>query len=103
MGSDGDEGGPSYMVSMSALVEVLQRRAVHQIACERFGPASGRVVQLLLRNSYLEQQAVSDIGILPARETRERLYRLFLYVSVASYMSALPVAFNFPFNTSTTI
>jgi hypothetical protein len=41
------------------------------------------VLELLQRNQYLEQQQVCDMAILPARETRERLYRLFLYVYCA--------------------
>ncbi len=44
----------------------------------RFGDISGRIVELLQRSKYLEQQQVSDMIILPARETRERLYKLYL-------------------------
>lgn len=56
----------------------LRRRTIHSIAIGRFGPQSARILELLLRNSYLEQQQVTDKVILPARETRERLYSLFL-------------------------
>jgi hypothetical protein len=34
--------------------------------------------ELLQRNQYLEQQQICDMALLPARETRERLYKLFL-------------------------
>jgi hypothetical protein len=34
--------------------------------------------ELLQRHQYLEQQQVCDMALLPARETRERLYKLFL-------------------------
>ena len=38
---------------------------------------TGRIVELLERNSYLDQQTVGEMAIIPARETRERLYRMY--------------------------
>jgi len=78
VGSEAEMGGPSYMVNMRGLMQSLQRRTVFAIACERFGFVSARIVELLQRHSHLEQQQVSDMAILPARETRERLYKLFI-------------------------
>lgn len=78
VGTETDIGGPSYMVNMDNLIQSLQRRTIYNIACERFGYTSGRIVELLQRHKYLEQQAVCDMAVLPARESRERLYKLFM-------------------------
>jgi hypothetical protein len=65
-------------VNFENIISAMRRRTILQIAQGRFGIASGRIIELLQRNKYLEQQTVSDRAILPARETRERLYRLYL-------------------------
>jgi hypothetical protein len=67
-----------YLVNFEGIVSALRRRTIQQIAQGRFGVASGRIIELLQRHKYLEQQTVGERAILPARETRERLYRLYL-------------------------
>jgi hypothetical protein len=69
---------PVFVVNFESIISALRRRTIQQIAQSRFGVASGRIIELLTRFKYLEQQTVSDRAILPARETRERLYRLYL-------------------------
>ena len=46
-------------------------------AVERYGKMSGRIFELLESNSYLDQQAIGEMSIIPARETRERLYCMY--------------------------
>lgn len=55
----------------------MRRRLIHAIAEERFGYQSARIVELLQCKNYLEQQKISDMAILPAKEGRERLYDLY--------------------------
>ena len=55
----------------------MRRRLIHAIAEERFGYQSARIVELLQCKNYLEQQKISDMAILPAKEGRERLYTLY--------------------------
>lgn len=76
-GSDGEATGPLFVVNYEAILASLRRRTIHRIASGRYGVYSARIVELLHAHKYLEQQAVADRAILPARETRERLYRLF--------------------------
>jgi hypothetical protein len=76
-GSEAEPNGPLFLVNYEGIITSLRRRTILQIAQGRFGVASGRIIELLQRNKYLEQQVVSDRAILPARETRERLYRLY--------------------------
>jgi DNA-directed RNA polymerase III subunit RPC3 len=44
---------------------------------DRFGNLSARILEMLQRKKYLEQQSIADLAIIPAREARERLYKLF--------------------------
>ena len=78
VGSDHSEGGPHYLVNIEALDTVLRRLTIHRLAVDRFGAASGRIVELMQRYKHLEQQTISDLIILPPREARERLYKLYL-------------------------
>ncbi len=67
-----------FVINYEGIFSALRRRTIHSIAIGRFGQQSARILELLLRNPYLEQQVITDRAILPARETRERLYALFL-------------------------
>ena len=68
---------PHYLVNKSAILQAVRRRLIHAIAEERFGYQSARIVELLQCKNYLEQQKISDMAILPAKEGRERLYDLY--------------------------
>jgi hypothetical protein len=37
----------------------------------------GRIIELLEGKSYLDQQTIGEMTIIPAREARERLYSLY--------------------------
>ena len=38
---------------------------------------TGRILELLERHSYLDQQTIGEMAIIPAREARERLYCMY--------------------------
>lgn len=97
VGSDAVEGGPTYMVNKESIISALQRSAIHKTCVERYGNASGRIVQLLYRSKYLDQQVISDCIIVPARETRERLYRLHL----DKWVNYIELSKRLDFNSST--
>jgi hypothetical protein len=61
---------------VAEVVEAVRGRLIHDIAEEKFGKESARIVELLLKQPYLEQQKLSEMAILPARGGRERLYDL---------------------------
>jgi hypothetical protein len=68
---------PHYLINKAAILQAVRRRLIHAIAEERFGYQSARIVELLQCKNYLEQQKISDMAILPAKEGRERLYGLY--------------------------
>lgn len=51
-------------------------KLIHDVAEEKFGKESARIVELLSKQPFLEQQKLSEMAILPARGGRERLYDL---------------------------
>lgn len=53
--------------SMTEVVEAVRRSLVHDIAEEKFGKESARIIELLQKHPYLEQQKLSEMAILPAR------------------------------------
>lgn len=76
--TDQAHDGSQYLINYDALLAAIKRRSIHQIAVGKFGPDTARILELLLRGGRLEQQIIVDKIIMPARETRERLYALFM-------------------------
>ena len=70
-------GKPAICVNVRAIVTFIQRKVKHSIAVERYGKWSGRIVELLERHSYLDQQNIGEMAIIPARDARERLYSMY--------------------------
>lgn len=68
---------PSYCVNYHSLISFTLRKTRHQMCVSKFGVHCGRIYELLNRSKYLEQQEVSDLAIIPAREARENLYTLY--------------------------
>lgn len=61
VGTEFEEAGPSYMVNIEGLIVIMQRKTINSIAVQRFGLVSGRIVEVLLKHKYLEQQSVCDM------------------------------------------
>ena len=53
------------------------RPQIDAVVRERFGDEACRVFRLLLLKRQLEQKQVADSAMLPVKETRELLYRMF--------------------------
>lgn len=75
--SHNKDSGTQYTINISAICRAVAGRLMRNIAEEKFGKESARIVELLQKHKYLEQQKLSEMLILPAREGRERLYDLF--------------------------
>jgi DNA-directed RNA polymerase III subunit RPC3 len=66
-----------YCVTMSKVIEYVKKKAIHKIAYERYDNYAARIIELLHRHSYMEQQQIGDLAIMPVRDARQRLYRLY--------------------------
>lgn len=75
-GTEIDKGGASYTVNMAGAITILQRKTLHNIAVEKYGVMSARIIEQLWRVKFLDQQRLGDQLIIPAKECRERVYRL---------------------------
>ena len=72
------ESKVEYKVKVGEIIYNLKRKTFHSIAATRFGLSTARIVELLLNNGELmEQQKLSDLAIMPGREARENLYKLY--------------------------
>jgi len=66
-----------YSVNIGTVLDNLKQKTIHNIVCEKYGVQAGRIIEVLRHHKYVEQQAISDCAIVPAREAREKLYSLF--------------------------
>ncbi len=73
----GSNSAINYYVNMANIVKSARCQLVQSIADDRFGKASGRIIQLLIRKRQVEQQKLSELAILPGRDARARLYDLY--------------------------
>ena len=75
-GSNGEQ--TEYVVNIKAMITTIQRKTITSIARGRYGVQTARLVELMLtRDEWMEQSALGDIAIMPAREAREKLYLLY--------------------------
>ncbi|XP_065834496.1 DNA-directed RNA polymerase III subunit RPC3-like [Oscarella lobularis] len=73
----GEQGGGVYAVDVNATTSLLRRETIESVVQERFGSRSLRIFRLLLEKKYLEQKQVGELAMVPAREAKELLYRMF--------------------------
>ncbi|CAH1796174.1 unnamed protein product [Owenia fusiformis] len=73
----GDMGGGTYVIDYK---DALKNLAVAHIECvvrERFGSKSLRIFRLLLMKKQLEQKQIEEFALIPAKEAKEMLYKMF--------------------------
>ena len=58
-------------------VLTTSRTQVDAVVRERFGEAACRIFRLVLLKRQLEQKQIADEAMLPVKDTRELLYKLF--------------------------
>ncbi|KAF0987131.1 hypothetical protein HZS_7367 [Henneguya salminicola] len=76
---------PCYMIGLSfrsnidnlKLLTKICEENICWVVSERYGIYSKRIYRLLLDKTYLEQKQVSDLSMVPFKETKEILYRMY--------------------------
>lgn len=71
------DGSPSYTVNMRNIIKTIKNEFVRSSAEHKYGKFGARIVQLLLRKVQVEQTKLSELVILPGKDTRSKLYELF--------------------------
>ncbi|XP_071953346.1 DNA-directed RNA polymerase III subunit RPC3-like [Antedon mediterranea] len=70
-------GGGMYVVNIYKAVKELCIASLGSTVQERFGQKSYRIFKLLLTKKYLEQKQIEDFALIPAKEAKEMLYKMF--------------------------
>lgn len=69
-----------YQANVGEIINRIKRKTIQSVAAQRFGLPAARIVELLVASDELiEQGRISDMAIMPAREARENLYKLYRY------------------------
>ncbi|KAK3585327.1 hypothetical protein CHS0354_040276 [Potamilus streckersoni] len=73
----GNSGGGMYSVNIYKGLISLCKAHVESVVQERFGSKSLRIFRVLLQRKHLEQKQIEDLAMVPAKEAKEILYRMF--------------------------
>lgn len=69
-----------YQANIGEIIHRIKRKTIQSVASQRFGLPAARIVELLIASDELiEQGRMSDMAIMPAREARENLYKLYRF------------------------
>lgn len=66
-----------YAVQTESLLATLRAKYTESVIAHRFGAHSLRIYRMLTIHKMLEQKQVAELGMLNARETRERLFGMY--------------------------
>lgn len=72
-----DSAGGMYCVNLQKSLEMICQSACSTIVQERFGSKACRVFRLLLQKNHLEQKQIGELAMIPFKEVKELLYKLF--------------------------
>ncbi|XP_072038379.1 DNA-directed RNA polymerase III subunit RPC3-like [Amphiura filiformis] len=73
----GESGGGTYKIDLQKASQAICTATVESIVQERFGSKSFRIFKTLLIKKHLEQKQVEEFALIPAKEAKELLYKLF--------------------------
>ncbi|OQR82596.1 hypothetical protein ACHHYP_15753 [Achlya hypogyna] len=69
--------GGTYAVHMQNIVAALVRKTVHSFVQDTYGTASARILRVVYEQRQAEEKTIGELALLPASETRSRLFALF--------------------------
>jgi DNA-directed RNA polymerase III subunit RPC3 len=84
----GHANGGKFSIATRQLVEHLQERIVHQVIYDSQGEVAARICSILRIQGHLESDAIAEAAMVPAKDTREFLHRLYRH----NYISLLSLA-----------
>ncbi|KAK3241678.1 hypothetical protein CYMTET_48583 [Cymbomonas tetramitiformis] len=70
------DGDISVSANLKRMMDVVRQKQVEGVIRDRFGGPACRIYRLLFLKRQLEQKQISDMAMLPIKETREILYKL---------------------------
>lgn len=75
--ADGQPGQSKFHIVANKLVDYLQDRIIHQIISDGHGEVAARICAILRFKGHMESDAIAEAAMVPAKDTREVLHRLY--------------------------
>lgn len=75
--TEGHPKGGKFALISHSMVTFLRERIHHQVLYDSHGEVAARICSILDRKGYLESDAVAELAMLPAKDTREILHKLY--------------------------
>lgn len=75
--ADGHPGKAKFQISTQNLVQFMQERVSNQIVLDSHGQLAARIYTILKTKGILESDAIAEAAMVPAKDTRELLHRLY--------------------------
>ncbi|XP_043269175.1 DNA-directed RNA polymerase III subunit RPC3 isoform X2 [Venturia canescens] len=72
----GDSGGGQYSVNIKEAFAQLAWATVENIVMERFGSKAARIFRLVRSRSFIEQEQIQQLAMIPAKEAKHLTYTL---------------------------
>jgi DNA-directed RNA polymerase III subunit RPC3 len=69
-------GGGSYAINLSGIVERLKRQYAESIIEQKHGQIGCRIFRMLLMKKMLEQKQIAEFAMIPMHEARTLLYKM---------------------------
>lgn len=73
----GESGGGMYCINLQKCVDTLCQNVIESIVQERFGSRCFRIFRLLLLKKHMEQKQIGELAMIPSKDVKELLYKLF--------------------------
>lgn len=75
-GHSGKVGNISLVVRREAILEELRKEAIISVINDLHDDRAGRIVRMLLHHHQLEDKQISDIALIPPKDTRAMLFTM---------------------------
>ena len=81
-------GQHRYQVNISSLIRYQAMRICHRVIHDQHGETAGRIVSILTSMGWLESDKIAEHAMVPAKDTRETLHKLYR----SKYVDLFPVS-----------
>ena len=75
--ADGQIEQTTFRIAATKVVGYLQDRTIHQMIADSHGEVAARICSILRINGHLESDTIAEAAMVPAKDTREVLHRLY--------------------------
>ena len=73
----GGRGDDRFLFEAARCLDHVRRETLHALLVDRYDAESARLHRVLMRHDALEQGDLAERALLPPKDARERLYRMF--------------------------